>query len=89
MMDNQVFDLLMKRFDTLEDQNESVKRTLEAREVKLDVATDKLHKLIEDHIVVDNKIHKLVERHSVYFSIAFLGLPVIGTWLAKKSGFTS
>lgn len=41
------------------------------------------------HIKEDGEVHKLVERHTLYFNIAFLGIPVMVGAIVKKMGFTT
>jgi hypothetical protein len=39
------------------------------------------------HEKEDKAVHKMVERHTMYFNIAFLGLPLLAGTIAKKIGF--
>lgn len=50
---------------------------------------DKFESAHEEHIKEDREVHKLVERHTLYFNVAFLGLPVLAGALIKKLGFSS
>lgn len=50
---------------------------------------DRLEASHSAHIKEDSDVHKLVERHTLYFNIAFLGLPLLIGAAIKKMGFTS
>lgn len=48
---------------------------------------DKIEAAYSDHEKEDRAAYKMIERHTMYFNIAFLGLPVLFGTLAKKFGF--
>lgn len=40
--------------------------------------------LLAKHVEVDDAVHKTVERHAIYWSVLLLGIPTVGTYVAKK-----
>lgn len=42
---------------------------------------------VQKHAEADHKIHAVVARHATYWKLLTLGLPVVGTTLAKKMGW--
>jgi hypothetical protein len=76
-MSGQSFQLLLARFDTIEQQNA-------AQLLLMQTQNNSYLKALSDHIVADSLVHKIVERHTTYFSIGALGIPAIGSYLANK-----
>jgi hypothetical protein len=72
-MDQQQFEMFMKRFDTIESRSTEQHSTLT--------------QLLEGHVILDDKVHTTVERHSTYFKLLFMGIPLVGTAIAKKMGW--
>jgi hypothetical protein len=48
---------------------------------------DKIEATYADHEKEDRLAWKMLERHTMYFNVAFLGLPILFGTLAKKFGF--
>lgn len=45
------------------------------------------HEEVKYHVEADHKIHAVVARHATYWKLFTLGLPVVGSALAKKLGW--
>lgn len=45
------------------------------------------HDEVVKHVEADHKIHAIVERHATYWKLFTLGIPVVGSALAKKMGW--
>jgi hypothetical protein len=45
------------------------------------------HERMQAHVDEDNQIHEVVQRHSTYWKFVFLGVPVVGGWVATKLGW--
>lgn len=45
------------------------------------------HEEVKTHVDADHKVHAIVARHATYWKLLTLGLPVVGTTIAKKFGW--
>jgi hypothetical protein len=67
--------------------NEQLFTLLQTQHAETMSRFDKIEAAYADHEKEDRAAHKMIERHTMYFNIAFLGLPVLFGTLAKKFGF--
>lgn len=45
------------------------------------------HERMDKHVESDLKVHAVVQRHATYWKFLFMGVPVIGSALARKFGW--
>jgi hypothetical protein len=70
---DQVFKLIMQRFDTLEEQHKT--------------RFDSLESLLKNHVEKDAAYYTTVDRHSTYFAIISLGIAPAVAYFTHKLGW--